>query len=114
MISPWKLLPAFLKEPIFAMLLLLFAVFEPATTAASMAIERPGTIAAAPVFGPEHSGGWRRGEFFVSRGMPLQGQGKKVDPAPLRPQAIEAQPVSGQISHQRGKVRPGDEQRAKE
>jgi len=32
----------------------------------------------------------------------------------LRLQAIEAQPVSGQISHQRGKVRPGDEQHAEE
>jgi hypothetical protein len=63
-----------------------------------MAIKGPGTIAAAPVFGPQHSGGRRRGDFFVSRGM-REAQGKKVDPTPLRPQAIEAQPVSGQISH---------------
>jgi hypothetical protein len=36
-----------LKEPMFAILLLL-AVFEPATTAASMAINRPATIGDAP------------------------------------------------------------------
>jgi hypothetical protein len=59
------------------MSLLLFAVFEPATTAASMAIERPETIAAAPACGPERSGGRRRGNFFVSRGM-REAQGKKV------------------------------------
>src|SRR6516165_8140015 len=37
MISPWKSLPTFLKEPMLAMSLLLLC-FEPATTAASMAI----------------------------------------------------------------------------
>src|SRR5579872_4417050 len=37
MISPWKSLPTFLKEPMVAMSLLLLC-FEPATTAASMAI----------------------------------------------------------------------------
>jgi hypothetical protein len=57
-ISPWKSLPTFLKEPMLAMLLLL-AVFEPVTTAASMAILRPGTIDDAPQ-GPERSGGRRR------------------------------------------------------
>jgi hypothetical protein len=35
-------------------------LFEPATIAASMAICRPKAIDAAPVFGPERSGGWRR------------------------------------------------------
>jgi hypothetical protein len=65
-----------------------------------MAIARPVTIAAAPACGPQRSGGRRPEDFFVSRGMPLQRQGKKVDPAALRPQAIEAQPVSGQISHE--------------
>ena len=55
-ISPWKSLPTFLKEPMLAMSLLL-AVFEPATTAASMAIDRPGTIDDAPARGPERSGG---------------------------------------------------------
>src|SRR5208282_1138823 len=47
-ISPWNSLPTFLKEPMLAMLLLL-AVLEPATTAASMAIGRPRTIDDAPV-----------------------------------------------------------------
>jgi hypothetical protein len=42
----------------FAMSLLL-VLFEPATIAASMAICRPKAIAAAPVSGPERSGGWR-------------------------------------------------------
>ncbi len=46
-ISPWNSLPTFLKEPMLAMSLLL-AVFEPATTAASMAIGRPETIDDAP------------------------------------------------------------------
>jgi hypothetical protein len=34
--------------------------FEPATIAASMAIDRPGTNDAAPACGPERSGGRRR------------------------------------------------------
>ncbi|MDA9467989.1 hypothetical protein XH87_25985 [Bradyrhizobium sp. CCBAU 53415] len=36
-ISPWNSLPTFLKEPMLAMSLLLLC-FDPATTAASMAI----------------------------------------------------------------------------
>src|SRR5215510_3587607 len=44
-------------------------LFEPATIAASMAICRPKAIAAAPVFGPERSGGWRRRDFLGRRGM---------------------------------------------
>jgi hypothetical protein len=35
-------------------------LFEPATIAASMAICGPKAIDAAPIFGPERSGGWRR------------------------------------------------------
>src|SRR5262245_33264578 len=58
-------------------------LYEPATIAASMAICRPKVIAAAPVFGPEHSGGWRRQDFLGSRGMG-EAQGKKVAPPPLR------------------------------
>src|SRR5262249_46931172 len=58
-------------------------LFEPATIAASMAICRPKAIAAAPVFGPERSGGWRRRDFVGSRGMG-EAQGKKVSPPPLR------------------------------
>ena len=47
MISPWKSFPTFLNEPMVAMSLLLLC-FEPATTAASMAIFRPETIGDAP------------------------------------------------------------------
>ncbi|WP_275895696.1 hypothetical protein [Acidibrevibacterium fodinaquatile] len=39
---------------------LLLGCFEPATTAASMAIGKPKAIDDAPVRGPERSGGWRR------------------------------------------------------
>jgi hypothetical protein len=54
--SPWSSLPTFLKEPMLAMSLLL-AVFEPATTAASMAIVRPRTIDDAPAGrGPRREG----------------------------------------------------------
>src|SRR5579871_3961429 len=61
-------------------------LFEPATIAASMAIDRPQSIDAAPL-GPERSGGWRRRDFLGSRGMGAAGvpelagwqaQGKKV------------------------------------
>jgi hypothetical protein len=38
----------------------LLLLFEPATTAASMAIYRPKTIDDAPASRPEHSGGHRR------------------------------------------------------
>jgi hypothetical protein len=48
-----------------------------------MAICRPEAIDAAPVHGPEQSGGWRRGDFLASRGMG-EAQGKKVEPPPLR------------------------------
>src|SRR5713101_3574063 len=69
-------------------------LFEPATTAASMAIVRPQAIDDAPA-GPERSGGWRRRDFLGSRGMGepgsprawgagWQAQGKKVSPPPLR------------------------------
>src|SRR3984893_2690275 len=81
-ISPWNSLPDFLKEPMLAMSLLL-AGFEPATTAASMAIGRPEAIDDAPARGPERSGGWRRRDFLASRGMG-EAQGKKVSSALLR------------------------------
>src|SRR3954453_20674868 len=67
-ISPWKSLPTFLKEPMLDMSLLLLC-FEPATTAASMALCRPKTIGDAPARGPERSGGRRCGDFLASRGM---------------------------------------------
>src|SRR6516162_7598399 len=65
MISPRKSLPAFLNEPMVAMSLLLLC-FEPATTAASMAIDRPRTIGDALARGPKRSGGRRR-EAFLAR-----------------------------------------------
>src|SRR5579871_6656704 len=43
-----------------------------------MAIDRPEAIDAAPARRPERSGGWRPGDFLVSRGMGAA-QGKKVD-----------------------------------
>src|SRR5260370_12182228 len=58
-------------------------LFEPATIAASMAIDRPQAIDDAPARAPEHSGGWRRRDFLGSRGMG-EAQGKKVSPEPLR------------------------------
>jgi hypothetical protein len=64
-------------------------LFEPATIAASMAICGPKAIAAAPVFGPERSGGRRRRDFLGSRGMG-EAQGKKVAPSAVAAQAIEA------------------------
>src|SRR6266404_1457995 len=67
-ISPWKSLPAFLNEPMVAMSLLLLC-FEPATTAASMAIYRPRTIGDAPACGPQRSEGRCRRDFLASRGM---------------------------------------------
>ncbi|MBK3665046.1 hypothetical protein JJE66_27920 [Bradyrhizobium diazoefficiens] len=67
-----------------------------------MAIYRPKTIDDAPARGPERSGGRQRGDFLVSRGMGVA-QGKKVDPRRCV-QAIEAQPLFGQIKPSRGHV----------
>jgi hypothetical protein len=92
----------------FAMSLLL-TVFEPATTAASMAIGRPETIDDAPASGPERSGGWRRRDFLASRGMG-ESPGEESRSDAVAAQAIEAQPVSGQIRPSRGKVRRGAEE----
>jgi hypothetical protein len=58
---------------------LLLAVFEPATTAASMAISRPEAIDDAPAGGPEHERRMVAVDFLASRGMG-EAQGKKVDP----------------------------------
>jgi hypothetical protein len=86
-ISPWNSPPTFLKEPMLAMSLLL-GCFEPATTAASMAIGKPEAIDDAPV-GPERSGGWRRWEFLASRGMGFS-PGEESLAAAVAAQAIEA------------------------
>src|ERR1700735_3998945 len=102
-ISPWNSLPDFLKEPMLAMSLLL-GCFEPATTAASMAICRPEAIDGAPACGPEHRGGWRRGEFLASRGMPALPAGEESLTDAIASQAIEAQPSFGQIKPLRGRV----------
>jgi len=75
---------------------LLLQLFEPATTAASMAIYRPTTIGGAPASGPERSEGRRR-ETFLSREEWASAQGKKVLIAGVAAQTIEAQPVVGQI-----------------
>jgi len=116
-VSPWNSLPTFLKEPMLAMSFLL-GCFEPATVAASMAIGRPGTIDDAPAgrgptardgvaSGPERSGGCRRGDFLASRGMGGPGSratcrvgwspGEESRADGVAAQAIEAQPVFGQI-----------------
>src|SRR5580698_919266 len=82
-ISPWNSPPDFLKVPMLAMSLLL-GCFEPATTAASMAIGEPKAIDDAPLAGRSaaEDGG---GESFLSREEWASAQGKKVSPAPLRP-----------------------------
>src|SRR5450432_2545213 len=78
-ISPWNSLPDFLKEPMLAMSLLL-SCFEPATTAASMAIGKPKAIDGAPAGRGPHrardgvarAGARRRTaavDFLASRGM---------------------------------------------
>src|SRR5262249_10846759 len=69
---------------------------EPATIAASMAICRPKVIAAAPVFGPERSGGWQRQDCLGPRGMRVSA-GEESRAAAIAAQAIEAQPSFGQI-----------------
>jgi hypothetical protein len=56
---------------------------------------QPRTIGDAPK-GPERSGGHRRRDFLVSRGMGVA-QGKKVLSDGVAAQTIEAQPVFGQI-----------------
>src|SRR5271165_1979028 len=102
-ISPWNSLPDFLKEPMLAMSLLL-GCFEPATTAASMAICRPEAIDDAPA--PRAEAQRRMAAARVSwlpRGM-AGGQGKKVAPPPLRLRRSRCQPSFGQIKPLRGRV----------
>jgi len=55
----------------------LLLCFEPATTAASMAIWRPRTIGDAPAGGPERSRGRCCGDFLASRGMGRTPRGRK-------------------------------------
>src|SRR5277367_6620276 len=62
------------------------AVFEPATAAASMAIDRPNTIDDAPACGPQRSGGRRRrdpllrGHAFLPREEWAEGPGEESRP----------------------------------
>ena len=70
--------------------------FEPATTAASMAICRPRTIDDAPATGRSAAEDGGRSDFLASRGMG-EAQGKKVASDGVAAQTIEAQPVFGQI-----------------
>ncbi|MBN9562509.1 MAG: hypothetical protein J0H14_17550 [Alphaproteobacteria bacterium] len=92
---------------------LLLGCFEPATTATSMAIDRPMTIDDAPARAPERSGGCRRRDFLASRGMGFS-PGEESRCADIAAQAIEAQPVFGQIRPSRGQVRPCAEQHPQE
>src|SRR5271165_3983057 len=77
--------------------------FGPATAAASMAIDRPGTIGDAS--GTDRS----RAEDAVAKTLlPREewasAQGKKVESDGVAAQAIEAQPVFGQIKPKRGQA----------
>src|SRR6516225_2426615 len=82
---------------------LLLLCFEPATTAASMAICRPRTIGDAPE-GPQRSGGRCRSDFLASRGMG-EAQGKKVAATALRLRRSRRSRSSARSSHHRGPVR---------
>jgi hypothetical protein len=77
--------------------------FEPATTAASMAIGEPEAIGDAPARGPELERRMAATGFFASRckAEPWFGGGKKPGDA-VAAQAIEARPSSGQIKPGRG------------
>jgi hypothetical protein len=92
---------------------LLLAVFEPTTTAASMAIDRPRTIDDAPARGPQRSGGCR-GETFLFREEWAFSPGEESRSADVAAQSIEAQPVFGQIRPSRSQVRPSAEQHPQE
>src|SRR3546814_7050769 len=54
--------PDFLKVPMVAMIVLPCTLFRARTIAASMAIDRPEAIDAAPARRPERSGEWRSEE----------------------------------------------------
>ncbi|MDE5456035.1 hypothetical protein GWE18_25050 [Bradyrhizobium sp. CSA112] len=92
----------------------LLLCFEPATTAASMAMGRPRTIGDAPARGPERSGGRCRSDFLASRGMGVSpGEESRFDS--VAAQTIEAQPVFGQIkpSQRPGALRAETQSREK-
>src|SRR5579859_2819921 len=124
-ISPWNSLPTFLKEPMLAMSLLL-GCFEPATTAASMAIGKPEAIDDAPAL---RAGAQRRmaavrlsclarnGRTGVPTGPAPWGgdpRGRKSIRPPLRPRRSRCQPSFGQIKPWRGPSGPRAEQHSRE
>lgn len=67
-----------------------------------MAIEGPKTIGDASARGPKRSGGRRRRDFVVSRGMTPQASGEESHDSAVASQTIEAQPLFGQIRPHRG------------
>jgi hypothetical protein len=84
-------------EPVLAMSLLP-CCFEPATTAASIAIGRPEAIDDAPLAGRStaEDGG---GESFLSREEWASARGKKVSPPPLRLRRSRRSRRSARSSH---------------
>src|SRR5208283_5108139 len=93
-ISPWKSFPTFLNEPMVAMSLLLLC-FEPATTAASMAMDRPRTIGDAPTWAGAKRRTLSTRLSCLARNGRSPGEESRCDG--VAAQAIEAQPVFGQI-----------------
>src|SRR5208337_2058324 len=109
-ISPWKSLPDFLKEPMLAMSLLL-CCFEPATTAASMAIGKPKAIDDAPAGRGPHRAcamGWPQGrseaedgvgKTFLPREEWAKPRGRKSIRPPLRLRRSRRSGPSARSSH---------------
>lgn len=62
-----------------------------------MAIDRPKAIGDAPARGPKRSGGRRKGDFLVSRGMTPKASGEESRISAVASKAIETQPPFGQI-----------------
>ncbi|CCJ07289.1 hypothetical protein [Methylocystis sp. SC2] len=68
-----------------------------------MAINRTKAIGDAPAGGPKQSGGRRKSEFLVPRGMTLdERQGKKVAVPPLRLRRSRRSRPSARSSQKRG------------
>src|SRR3546814_20483903 len=67
-----------------AMIVLPCTLFRARTIAASMAIDSPEAIDAAPARRPERSGAWQPGDFLVSRGTLAQTAGEESPSAPLQ------------------------------
>jgi hypothetical protein len=63
-----------------------------------MAIDRPKAIGDAPARGPKQSGGRRKSEFLVPRGMTPKASGEESRSSAVASQAIDAQPSFGQIT----------------